>query len=360
MKVFKQLICFALLTLSIMACGQPTNRPVPGPSENSFSGTVFVPGDQDVNGTAVVACFVVDVGCDEAKTVVAELTGSGLSATFNLKNLENLPYDIYAVKDVNGDGDYFGDGDLYGELNGSMVPPKTGLELHLMLIGDQNTPDLGQPEPYVVKGRVTDSQGSPLSGVEVFADNTAYYNMNVFGISDSNGYYRIELGDITPSSWQVGAYIERDYDGQRLKFSLDVENDVVFAGVTGAIRNLTWRLSGETPEGGYYGAFAYVYAYEVTIDDLDYDAIELSFIPEGPLVDGSIAEPFTRRVEGGSIWDIPVGHYTVSARYAPEGKPAVPLLIRMRDTATYATSSYLSFQDSPLYGILAEIELASN
>ncbi len=141
----------------------------------------------------------------------------------------------------------------------------------------------GNIEPGVVKGRVTDASGSPIPSVEVFADHTMFHSANVFGVSDANGDYRIELGDIAPSSWRVGAYITRDFDGITRKIPLHPDDAVAFAGATGAIRNLEWRVSGSTPEGGDYGEEGYIY-----LDgDLDIDYVILRFTLDGPLIDGS-------------------------------------------------------------------------
>ncbi len=361
-QIFKSLMLLSLLCLTMAACGQPTNRPTPQPTEYSLSGAVYAPDGQDIAGTVVVACYPAGDDCDETRTQLVEITSAGPSALFTLESLENLAYELYAVKDVNGDDNYFGDGDYYGEISGAVTPPRSGLDIRMAVLGAGGPvdPGPGEPEPYVVKGRVTDSQGNPLSGVEVFADNTAYYDMNVFGLSDENGYYRIELGDITPSSWQVGAYIEREFEGQRLEFALHVEDDTVFAGVDGAIRNLEWRISGETLGGGYYGGLVYVYTSEVAIENYEFEYFELTFTPDGPLIDGTTGETFAVRLENGSeIRGVPIGRYTVTARYAEPGSEAIPLLIRPRFQETYGTSATLVFEDDELYGLMAELELAS-
>lgn len=44
----------------------------------------------------------------------------------------------------------------------------------------------GVTEPYVAKGRVTDSLGNPMKGIAVFADNTAYYDMTIYGVQVAN------------------------------------------------------------------------------------------------------------------------------------------------------------------------------
>lgn len=217
---------------------------------------------------------------------------------------------------------------------------------------------VGGVESYIVKGQVTDTQGNPLAGVEVFADNTAGYNTNLFGVSDANGFYRIDVSGIVPSSWQVGAYLEREYNGYTYDFSLHPDNDTVFAGVDGAIRNLQWRLSGETPEGGYYGGLVYFYIGYSNVD-IDTQYVELTFVPDGPLVDGSAGQGFTTlSADGLSIPDVPIGRYTVTARYVPPGEAPTPLLIRTRDVGEYQSSTTADFIPDDLYGMLMELEVS--
>jgi hypothetical protein len=354
----------ALLCLLMGACAQPTNRPDPSP-QYVLQGTVHAPAGQDVAGTVVVACYPAGAPCDEAKTKFVEITGGGASAPFRLEGLEDLSYDLYAVKDVDGDNDFFGVGDYYGDTGDTVTPPLSGLSIQMAVLGDGGPvdpgPGVGDPEPYVVKGRVTDRQGNPIPGAQVFADNTAYYDMNVLAVTDANGYYRIELGTVTPSSWRVGAYYQTEFAGERLEFRLHADNDDPFAGPDGAIRNLEWRISGEVPGGGYYGGEVYVYASDVMYENFEYEYIELTFTPDGPLADGSAGEPFTRTLEGGArVLDIPVGRYTVTAIYRDTATGEVlPLYVRPRFQEEYGPEASISFRDDPLYGIFAELELAS-
>lgn len=67
-----------------------------------------------------------------------------------------------------------------------------------------------QATPYIMTGVVKNSAGQPLSGVEVFADNTLslYHNMNALGTTDAQGRYRIEL-PCEVGTWRPGAYVQR-------------------------------------------------------------------------------------------------------------------------------------------------------
>lgn len=221
--------------------------------------------------------------------------------------------------------------------------------------GGPTTPDPDGPgvaEPYIAKGRVTDAHGNPLQGIEVFADNTAYYNMNIFAVTDANGYYRIDLGNITPSSWRVGAYIDLEYNGVDVSHPLHPSDAAVFAGVTGAVRDLTWLMTGATPEGDNYGGLVYVYESfdaETWIEDMD--LVEVTFEPLAPLLDGSQGETTVRRLDAGQITDVAVTRYAVRARYlAPAGDP-VDLLVSVRHTDDYGPSVEADFGNDG-YGYL--------
>lgn len=218
-------------------------------------------------------------------------------------------------------------------------------------------PGAQQAEPYVAKGRVTDSAGAPLAGIEVFADNTVGYNANVFGVSGADGYYRIELSDIAPSSWRVGAYIEVEYDGVDLRLPLHPDNDDAFAGATGAVRNLTWRMSGEHSTG-YYGGEVYVYEGLDAIGSVpDMSRVEVTFVPLAPLLDGSEGETVTAMLDGSRIDDVPLTAYRITARYLPEGGSPVDLVIRRRNVGSYQPSVDADFEDDSWGSVNIELEV---
>jgi hypothetical protein len=362
MQHLKRFILLSLLCFTMAACAQPTNRPAPQVPE--FSGTVRAPQRGDVAGTYVVACYVVEESCDQQKSFEIEVTGSGGSGTFTLSGLENVAYDLYAVKDVNGDGDFFGDGDYYGEISGQVTPPQTDLEIQLAVLGSVPTepgnPPAGAttPEPYIMKGRVTNSAGEPIQGVEVFADNTLLYDSNLVDVTDADGYYRIDLNGIMPSSWQGAAYIETTFEEQYYMIRLESDNEQAFAGVDGAVRNFTWRVRGEIPGGGYHGALAYVYTNFEWPENYDDSYVKLTFTPQGPLIDGSTGETLVLSPDGGQINDIPIGRYTVTAQYEEPGQAVRPLQVNLDDQDyTYEASKTFTFYDDALHGPMIEIGL---
>jgi hypothetical protein len=194
-------------------------------------------------------------------------------------------------------------------------------------------------EPGVVKGLVVDTQGKPLPNLKVVVENTVFHASYVYATTGQDGRYRAEVPN---GGWKVSVQLERQFQGRTYKFDLHPDNANGFTGTEGAIRNFSWKLSGPRPEGNrFYGGSATVYRalgddgpfYEMT-------EVELTFTPDGPLIDGSTGQPVTGRPESGSdqVRDIPVGRYVITARHAPPGQQARPMLLRVRNTGTFASS----------------------
>jgi hypothetical protein len=193
---------------------------------------------------------------------------------------------------------------------------------------------------------IVDVQGRPLNGVQVFADHTLYYNTNARGVSDSTGRYRIDVSQPT-GSWHALAQLRRNYHGQTYTFALDPNDDTPFAGSAGAVRNFIWRLSGSKPDGeGVYGGLVTVYADYANFTLVMRD-VELTLVPDGALVDGSTGAPITRRLlhtaDGDAMVDVPVGRYTITARYVPVGGTPRTLMVRLRDQGDYQASLVTDF-----------------
>lgn len=354
---------FACFPLLLGACvqssaGQPSIPPTEG---SSLSGTLFAAPEGSVARTTIVACFELGDDCDEAKSSTFEVTKSGASAAFTISGLEAAEYFLFAVRDDNANGVLGDDGDaitIYGS-DGLITTPATGADLHLPNTGtvDPNPGSPHEAESFIVKGRVTDTQGNPMAGVEVYADNTFGYNANIFGISDANGYYRIDVSGVVPSSWRVGGYHNVTYHGVNYRFSLHPDDERPFVGVDGAIRNLEWRLTGERPEGGFYGALVRVYE-DYGSYDLELKHVELTFTPEGPLPDGSTPPSFTRTSENGmDFLDVPAGRYTITARYLLPGTTPSDLLIQVRDQGDFLPSTSALIRPHDLYWLLLELQV---
>jgi hypothetical protein len=194
-----------------------------------------------------------------------------------------------------------------------------------------------------VTGTVVDAAGRPLAGVEVYADNTLYYNTNAIGHTDAQGRYRIDVRQPI-GTWRVGARLVREYNGRTYQLDLHPDTARAFPGVDGAVRNFDWRLTGRTPEGGSYGVATWIYRDWAPGEYLSYDDTEVTFTPVGPLVDGSTGQSAVVRLRGNYLSNIPLGRYRVTARWAPaDGRPARALGVRVRGATGYTESTILDW-----------------
>jgi hypothetical protein len=189
----------------------------------------------------------------------------------------------------------------------------------------------GGVESGVVKGLVVDTQGKPLPNLKVVVENTVFQASYVYATTGQDGRYRAEVPN---GGWKVSVQLDRQFQGRTYRFDLHPDNANGFTGTDGAVRNFAWKLTGPRPEGGFYGGTATV--YRVLGDDGEFfemNEVELTFTPDGPLVDGSTGQPVTGRPSGGSdqVKDIPLGRYVITARYVPAGKPANAMLIGLKN-----------------------------
>ncbi len=202
-------------------------------------------------------------------------------------------------------------------------------------------------EKGVMKGRVIDSGGQPLAGVEVVADNRQFYNTNVVGLTGAKGFYRLDVRNPV-GTWHATAQLKRKLNGQSYTFDLHPENDADFAGVDGGVRNFTWKLSGERPDGGRYGSPVIVYASLDNPYYIDTSNLELTLKPVGPLPDGSSGKTIVGKVistgDGDAVADLPVARYEISARYLDPTAGPMSLVIRKRYDEQYAASVVADFK----------------
>ncbi|BDP44026.1 hypothetical protein DAETH_39950 (plasmid) [Deinococcus aetherius] len=221
---------------------------------------------------------------------------------------------------------------------------------------DPGTTDPSQPTPYTMKGVVRNASGEPLAGVEVWADNTLYDNMNVLGRTDAQGRYSLSLPRDQLGTWQAGGAFKTVYNGDAYELGMEVDNTASFATDAGAIRNFTVKTSGEKPGGGYYGGTVWVYG-NYKNGDFKNRYVELTLTPDGPLLDGSTGETLKRFVDGNTVADVPIGRYTVTARYLPEGGAPRNMLVMRQDEDTFAPSTTLMFRKEPKYGVMTDFNL---
>lgn len=211
----------------------------------------------------------------------------------------------------------------------------------------------------VVQGTVRDAAGRPLAGVKITIENTVFHASYVFGQTDAQGQYRVEVPN---GSWKAHAQLTRDYHGQELSFDLAADGGP-FAGTTGATRNFTWRLAGPRGDDGGGGA----YGARVTIYRGDFDEwfelhdLEVTLVPDGPLPDGSAGRTIVASPAEGSdfIDDVPVGRYTVTVRHRAGG----PRPVRVRNKGAYGERATVLFAapypGSSRYGVELEVKSTS-
>lgn len=190
-------------------------------------------------------------------------------------------------------------------------------------------------EKGVIKGRVTDTRGNGIANIKLVIEHTVYYGKYVFATTDQNGYYRTSVPN---GSWQVTSQLERGLNGQTYRFDLHPDDPSEFAGISGAIRNFTWKLQGAKPGGGYYGSSVAIYPEPGT--SLKLSDVEITLIPVGMLADGSTGSVITSSltdIGGGEdgIPDIPIAKYRITARNKTSN---TALQIRLRNSGNYANS----------------------
>ncbi|WP_019012110.1 carboxypeptidase-like regulatory domain-containing protein [Deinococcus aquatilis] len=220
---------------------------------------------------------------------------------------------------------------------------KNATILALLIAGTTGSLAFGatsKPTPYVMTGVVKNAQGQPVPGVEVFADNTVYYDMNVVTKTDARGRYRIELPHDV-GTWRPGATLERDYHGERFRMTLYPNDKAAFQGSVGAVRDFIWKLSGPH-EGGVLGEQMNVFHG----DGIAYGDLIVTLTPEGPLIDGSQGKVLIIRPETSVVKDVPLGRYRMTAKL----KGGQSVLVQAQGSEAWATSAVNTFKDG-LYGV---------
>jgi hypothetical protein len=212
-------------------------------------------------------------------------------------------------------------------------------------------------EPYVVKGYLLTKSGEPVAGASIFARNTQFYNSNIIGTTDDNGFYRIELPR-EGASYNMSADVNSTFNGKIFAFHLEADLNQAFSGKDGAVRNFTMKsLTGQI--------FVYsLVEWDLGRPDFKIEDLEVTLTPVGKLMDGSEGSTIVKRigpVDGGlGIGDIPLGKYKASAIWYPEGHDPVTMDIRRNFIGTWGESAEFEF-DKPRSTItsnyLSELEV---
>lgn len=207
-------------------------------------------------------------------------------------------------------------------------------------------------EAGVLKGRIVDSRGTPLKGVEIVADNTLLYNSNALGVSKADGTYRIPTSAVA-GTYHATARIKRKFNGKTFAFDLEPDTDDPFDGAEGAVRDFVWKLTGDYGDNRQHGSklLFYFASYEdpqTPEAPLEQEKVEFTLTPDGPLVDGSEGQASVRRGQstgdGFAVTDLPVARYRIEARYGADGEARRPLLVRSKGKGEFGPAVTADFE----------------
>lgn len=164
-----------------------------------------------------------------------------------------------------------------------------------------------------VSGRVVNTHGDPIPGVKITAEHTVFRSY-LPAVTDANGHYAINL-ETPPGAWELSAELRREYNGNVYMIHLHPDIDEA-VGNEGGTRDFTWKIVGQDANGDELGGWVYIHPDEMMAKD-----IEITFTPDGPLMDGSTGKPMTVIFTKPLIKTIPLGRYVLKARYLPTGQP---------------------------------------
>lgn len=200
----------------------------------------------------------------------------------------------------------------------------TTLSLSALVLAATGVFAVAGPAPHTVSGHVVDERGKPVPGVRIIIE-PAMFRGTLFTTTGAQGQYQsIELNPAT-NPYYVTAYKEVKYHDQRycLRMAGDPEAyQDAFNAKAGATRNFVWKIRGvsDMPSSEYGGdTWGGTLSFERLSTDgaqlIDRDAtIEVTLVPDGPLIDGSKGSTITRTTRVSQVLgDIPVGYYRVSA-----------------------------------------------
>ncbi len=230
----------------------------------------------------------------------------------------------------------------------------------LFSCSEKETSDPGSITKGYVKGKVVDSKGAPLKNVQLLIDHTLLYNSYLSGATGDDGTYAIEL--TSNGGWMAYAELDVLYNGKTYNLDMHPENTTGF-GKEGAIRNFTWKLTGEKPGAGHYGG-TIILDKAISSSIYDSENIEFTLTPVGNLIDGSTGsvlklhhgEPGTDTY--GKLQDVAIGRYNVTALYkSTAGDVPVKLRNKLINSSAFNTTLQLDFApSSPVGDNMAVIE----
>src|SRR5690349_15962394 len=105
----------------------------------------------------------------------------------------------------------------------------------------QQQQDPPKEEKGYITGQVTDTKGKPVAGVNVYIDNTIFYNSGIGITTDANGKYKVKG---QPGAYRAYAEMTMTFNNHPFKIQFHPDNYDAFSGEDGAVRNFQWKLTG--------------------------------------------------------------------------------------------------------------------
>ncbi|MDQ6423644.1 stalk domain-containing protein [Paenibacillus sp. LHD-117] len=209
-------------------------------------------------------------------------------------------------------------------------------------------------EPFVVKGYVTDRQGTPMEGVEIIADNQLARDSYQTAYTDENGYYQIDLPELN-TTWNMISYYEHEFEGKVHAFNLTSATDRPFGANKGAVRDFVWE-----DIHGRVVIDIYDYPDNENWPEFSLDDVELTLTPLTPLIDGSKGEVITGmsvfHPDGAGLQSVPIAKYEITARWVPDGMEPIPLLVAEYSSDKY-TESVITADFEDIYGTTKRVAI---
>ena len=188
-------------------------------------------------------------------------------------------------------------------------------------------------------------QGRPIEGALVWIEPALTTGLTK-AHTDSSGTYKV--AGLIDVPYTAKAWTEVDYGGEHFCLRLGMPNASDFDSFVpsdGAVRNFQWQLTGVIEDlkdyDGYFGGEIRLFRE----GDMKNGTVELTFTPQGPLVDGSTVAAFTRTLnvnEDLFVYDIPLGLYTVTSVLVEADGTRTPL----KTGATSASDGYATQTDA--------------
>lgn len=208
-----------------------------------------------------------------------------------------------------------------------------------LLVGCSGASNTNAPtQAGVLQGQVLDARNQPVANALIIVEPVSFRG-TVFVHSNSKGEYTSPALNQAVAPYEASAFFEKDYHGRHYCLRMAGEtatDEEVFNPAQGAVRNFRWRMTGPMPWGnGDVWGGTLNFDNESTSDELFVpwgSSIKLKLVPEGPLIDGSTGQVLEQTIvlQGSARWkDIPVGRYTVTARWMDGNSEAgIPLKLR--------------------------------